>query len=94
MENNFNKYLKIYNELKNLNTEKINKFKSFTRGFKMASEAAKKSTCGRKDVGAAIFQLNKKGKPIKLLGVGSFGGAVMEGPPRVQLVLLHPPFRY
>jgi deoxycytidylate deaminase len=73
MENNFNKYLKIYNELKNLNTEKINKFKSFTRGFKMASKAAKKSTCGRKDVGAAIFQLNENSEPIKLLGVGYNG---------------------
>ena len=51
MSNNFNHYFQIYNELKNLNTEK----KSLFPFFEKALEAAKSSTCGRKDVGAAIF---------------------------------------
>jgi deoxycytidylate deaminase len=51
MIDNFNKYFQIYNELVNLNTDK----KKLSVFFKMADEASKKSTCGRKHVGAAIF---------------------------------------
>lgn len=48
----FNQYLRLYNEIKNLNTEK----KEFEIFFDVAMKVAeKKSTCGRKHVGAAIF---------------------------------------
>lgn len=74
MSDKFNKYLKIYNELKNLNTEKS----EFFEFFKIAKDAADNSTCGRKHVGAAIFYwpkdenklLYKKGQ---LLGIGYNG---------------------
>lgn len=67
----FEKYLNIYNELVNLNTEK----KEFAKFFDKAKKASMKSTCGRKHVGAAIFYwpknkenaIHKKGK---LLGLG------------------------
>ena len=52
MENNFNKYFQIYNELKALNTEK----KSLSRYFSKAKDAAESSTCGRKHVGAKTIK--------------------------------------
>jgi deoxycytidylate deaminase len=51
----FKKYLRIINEIANLNTDKIQNNKEISNGFLIAQEAAKKSTCGRKHVGAAIF---------------------------------------
>lgn len=70
----FNEYFQIYNELKNPNTEK----NEFYKYFKVAKDAAKKSTCGRKHVGAAIFYWPKdanKGEYEKgtLLGIGYNG---------------------
>ena len=61
MENNFNKYFQIYNELKALNTEK----KSLSRYFSKAKDAAESSTCGRKHVGAAIFYWPKDENNLK-----------------------------
>lgn len=73
--NLFSKYLKIYYELKALNTDK-ERFSSF---FKEAQDASVKSTCGRKRVGAAIFYWPKddtkvfKFKKGELLGTGYNG---------------------
>ena len=56
-----NQYFQIYNELKNLNTEKAN----ISPFFSKATEASHNSTCGRKHVGAAIFYWPKEKKENK-----------------------------
>ena len=56
-----NQYFQIYNELKNLNTEKAN----LSPFFAKATEASHNSTCGRKHVGAAIFYWPKEKKENK-----------------------------
>lgn len=74
MSDKFNKYFKIYNELKELGTDK----QELSPFFRIAKDAANNSTCGRKQVGAAIFYwpknesklLYKKGQ---LLGIGHNG---------------------
>ena len=62
MKNKFYDYLQVFNELKNLNTEK----ESLITFFKKATKASDHSTCGRKHVGAVIFYWSEKSNKYNL----------------------------